>query len=323
MRGLALVLALLLAPLETAAQPAERVYRLGWLSVGSPSAAVEVRRAFREGLRQLGYAEGRTLVVEERFAEGRLDRLRDLAAELVRLKVDVIVTQGTPAGLAAKQATTAIPIVSVGTGDPVGSGLVDSLARPGGNVTGITAAYRDIAAKCVELLREVVPRMSRVGFLGNAANAVNRTNFEHAQAAAGTLGLTMEYFSATRPAEVAPALAAMGKASVQGVVVSGDAVITSRQKEIIEYVERARLPAVYFIDDYVDLGGLMSYGPSRRDLFRQAAGYVDRILKGTRPADLPVEQPMKLALVVNLKTAKALGLKIPPAVLLRADQVLE
>jgi putative ABC transport system substrate-binding protein len=298
------------------------VYRVGWLSVGSPSGNVDARRAFKEALRQLGYQEGRNLLIEERFAEGGSDRLREFAAELVRLKVDVLVSQGTPAGLAAKRATTSIPIVAVGPGDPVGSGLVSSLARPGGNVTAVSAAYRDIAAKCIELLKAVAPGMSRIGFLGNAENVVNKANFAHAQAAAGTLGLAMEYFSATKPEEVGRALAAMSRARVQGVVVTADVVITSRQREIVEFLARARLPAVYFVDDYVDAGGLMSYGPNRRELLRHAAAYVDKILKGAKPADLPVEQPMKIALAVNLKTARALGLTIPPSVLLRTDRVV-
>lgn len=320
---LTLALVLLVAPLTSEAQQTERVYRIGWLYVGSPSAAFDGRREFSEALRQLGYKEGRTLLIEDRFAEGWPDRLRDLAAELVSLKVDVIVSQGTPAGLAAKQATTSIPIVVMGPGDPVGAGLVSSLARPGGNVTGVSAGYHDIAAKCVELLKEAIPGMSRIGFLGNAANVQNKASFTEALAAAGTLGLTMEYFSATKPDEVGRALTALSKARVQGVIVSGDGVVGSRPREIVEFVARARVPAMYFVDEYVNLGGLMSYGPNTRELFRQTAVYVDKILKGARPADLPVEQPMKVALVVNLKAARALGLTIPPSVLLRADHVVE
>jgi len=315
--------ALLAVPFAAEAQQTEQVYRIGWLSVGSPSAAVDARRTFREALGQLGYKEGRTLLIEERFAEGGSDRLRELAAELVRLKVDVLVSQGTPAGLAAKRATTSIPIVVVGPGDPVGSGLVSSLARPGGNVTGVSAAYRDIATKCVELLKDVVPGMSRIGFLGNADNVVNQANFSRAQAAAATLGLAMEYFSATKPDEVSRALAAMGRARVQGVIVTADVVIRSRHREIVDFVARARLPAVYFTDDYVDVGGLMSYGPNLRELNRHAAVYVDKILKGAKPADLPVEQPMKVALVINAKAARELGIALPQSLLLRADRVIE
>jgi putative ABC transport system substrate-binding protein len=308
--------ALFAGPLTTEAQQAEQVYRIGWLSVGSPSGAVDARRTFREALGQLGYKEGRTLLIEERFAEGGSDRLRDLAAELVRLKVDVLVSQG-------KQATTSIPIVVVGPGDPVGSGLVSSLARPGGNVTGVSAAYRDIATKCVQLLKDIVPGMSRIGFLGNADNVVNQANFSRAQAAAGTLGLAMEYFSATKPDEVSRALAAMSRARVQGVIVTADVVIRSRQREIVDFVARARLPAVYFTDDYVDVGGLMSYGPNLRELNRHAAVYVDKILKGAKPADLPVEQPMKVGLVISAKAARELGIALPQSLLLRADRVIE
>ena len=318
-----LAVVLLATPFASLAQQTDRMYRIGWLSVGSPSGAADDRKTFGEALRQLGYEEARAVLVEERFAEGRVDRLRDLAAELVRLKVDVLLSLGTPAGLAAKRATTSIPIVVVGSGDPVWSGLVGSLGRPGGNVTGVSAAYSDITAKCVELLRDVVPGISRIGFLGNADNAVNKANFARAQAAAAILGLAIEYFSATKPEEVGSILAAMRRANVQGVIVTADVVITSRQREILRFVAHSRLPAVYFVDAYVDMGGLMSYGPNRRELFRHAAIYVDKILKGARPADLPVEQPMKIALAVNVKTARALGLTLPPSVLLRADRVLE
>ena len=320
---LTLAIVVLVTPLPSEAQRTESVYRIGWLSAGSRAAAGDFHKEFSEAMRQFGYKEGRTLLIEERFAEGGAERLRDLAAELVHLKVDVIVSHGTPAGLAAKRATTSIPIVVMGSGDPIGAGLVSSLARPGGNVTGVSAGYRDIAAKCVELLKEVMPGVSRLGFLGNAANVVNKASFKQALAAAHALGLGMEYFSATKPDEVGHALAALSDARVQGLVVSADVVITSRQQAIVEFVAGARLPAVYFIDDYVERGGLMSYGPSRRELFRQAAVYVDKILKGARPADLPIEQPMKIALTVNLKTARALGLTIPPSVLLRADRVVE
>ena len=319
----AVMLILFAAPLTAEAQQTEKVYRIGWLSVGSRSVSIDARTAFSEGMRQLGYEEGRTFLIEERFAEGRSDRLHDFAAELVRLKVDVLISEGTPAGLAAKQATASIPIVAVGPGDPVGSGLVTSLARPGGNVTSVSAAYGDITAKCVELLRDVVPGVSRIGFLGNASNVTNRTNFVRAQAAARSLGVAMEYFSATKPDEVGRALAGMSKAHIQAVIVTADVVIASRQREIVDFLNAARLPAVYFVDSYVDAGGLMSYGPHRRENFRHAAVYVDKILKGAKPADIPVEQPMKITLAVNLKTAKAIGLTMPPSILLRADRVIE
>lgn len=318
-----LALAVLTIPLTAAAQQATRAHRIGWLSVASRAAAVDSRAAFTEALRQLGYDEGRTLFVEHRFAEGSSDRLRSFAAELVGLKVDIVVTEGTPAALAAKRATSSIPIVIMGPADPVGVGLVSSLARPGGNVTGVSAAYREIAAKCVELLSELVPGMSRIAFLGNRANVVNQLSFASAQAAADSLGLVIEYLSATTPAEIGPALDTLGGARVQGIIVSGDGVIWSRSREVVDFMARARLPAVYFVDAHVAIGGLMSYGPSARELYRQAAIYVDKILKGARPADLPVEQPTKFELVINMKTARALDLTIPSSLLLRADHVIE
>ena len=310
------------APLAAEAQQAGRVYRIGWLSVLPRSVAVDELRKFSTALHRHGYSEGRTFLIEDRFAEGRLDSLRDFASELVGLKVDVIVTDGTNAALTAKQATASIPIVVIGPADLVGVGLGSSLAKPGGNVTGVSAGYRDIAAKCVELLRETIPGLTRIGFVGNAANVVNRTSFAQAAIAATTLGLTIEYFSASKPSEVGRALDALSRARIQGVVVSGDGVVSSRAREIVGFVARARIPTVYFIDDHVTLGGLMSYGPRLLDLYRHAAIYVDKILKGAKPADLPVEQPTKFELVINLKTARALGLTNPPSLLLRADQVV-
>jgi putative ABC transport system substrate-binding protein len=317
-----LPLLMMAAPQRAESQPTEKAYRVGWLSIGSDDDRVQGRAIFLDALRQLGYrAEQITLV--ERFAKGNAEQLRAFAVDLVALRVDVIATQGTPAALAAKRATSAIPIVIIGPGDPVGSGLVSSLARPGNNVTGVSAAFRDIAVKCVEVLRDAVPGMSRLAFLGNAANVVNRLSFSNAQAAARSLGIAIEYFSATSPAEIGRALAAIGAARAQGVIVSADAVIVSGSQEIVEFMARARLPAVYFSDYAVELGGLMSYGPSWRDLFRRAAGYVDKILKGARPATLPIEQPTMFDLIINLKVARAVGLTIPPSLLLRANRVIE
>lgn len=313
---------MLAAPQCAEAQPSDKAFRVGWLSFGSDDDRVEGRAIFLETLRQIGYRAGQITLVE-RFAAGSAERLRAFAAELVNLKVDILTTQGTPAALAAKRATSSIPIVIIGPGDPVGSGLVDSLAKPTNNVTGVSAAFRDIAVKCVELLREMVPGISRVAFLGNSANVVNRLSFTNAQAAARSLGLGIDYVSATSPGEIKRALSAMGTGKVQGVIVSADAVIVSVTQEIVDFMARALLPAVYFSDYAMELGGLMSYGPSWRDLFRRAAGYVDKILKGARPANLPIEQPTMFELVVSLKTARALGLTIPPALLLRANRVIE
>jgi putative ABC transport system substrate-binding protein len=322
-RLLLLVALAVLAPVVGEAQPAGKVHRIGWLSGGSRSASADLDQAFREALQPLGHAEGRTLLIEYRFADGQPERLRGFADELIGLKVDAIVTQGTAASLAAKQATKSIPIVTLSTSDPVGSGLVASLGRPGGNVTGVSAVYSDIAGKWVELLRQIVPGLSRIAFLGNVDNPGNRATFAHVQAAAGSVGVAVEYFSATRPAEIGGALTAMTKPRVDGVIVTGDALIRSHRTEIAEFIARARLPAVYFGRDYVDAGGLMSYGPSRRDIGRQAAAYVDKILKGARPADLPVEQPIKFELVISLRVASALGLVIPPALRLRADELID
>ena len=317
------VAVLLTVPLAAGAQPVSRELRIGWLSHGTTASDPDIREAFRGMLRQLGYAEGRSVSVDARYAEGRPDRLRELAAELVRLKVDVLVTNGTAAALAAKEATSEIPIVLVSVADPVGSGLVEGLARPGGNITGVSAAFSEIAAKWLELLREIVPGIERIGFLSNPDNPGTRLSLRHLQTAAGAMGMTITSFPATKPEEIGPALLAMSRAHVQGAVVPGDSVIRSRRKEIADFATRARLPAVYFGADYVDVGGLISYGPNRGALGRQLAVHVDRVLRGRKPADLPVEQPTTFELAINLKTAKALRLTIPPSVLLRADRVVE
>jgi len=271
----------------------------------------------------VGWTERQNIVIESRFTEGGAEVLRNHARDLLALKVDVFVTYGTPASLAAKDVTASIPIVMVSIADPVGAGLVRTLGRPGGNLTGVSAAFEDIAGKWVELLVEVVPGIARIGFIGNADNPANKITFRHIQAAGRARGVAVDYFSAAKADEVQRALEVMLKASVQGVIVAGDAVIRSHRKQIVEFLASARLPAAYFGRDYIDVGGLMSYGPNRHELGRQTAVYVDKILKGATPADLPVEQPTKFELVINLKTAKALGLTIPPSLLLRADQVLE
>jgi len=280
--------------------------------VGSRSFARRSRAA-PEGRPRAGDRDACTQIGEE----------PEFAAELVRMKVDVLVTYGTPASLAAKQATSSIPIVTVSTADPVGSGLVQSLGRPGGNVTGVSAAFGELPGKWVELLREITPRLSRIGFLGNANNAVNKVVFTRVRAVAHDVGVTAEYFSATKPEEVAAALARLHEARVQGVVVPGDAVIRSRRREITEFAAKVRLPAIYFGNDYIDAGGLMSYGPAPQEIGRRAAVYVDRILRGAKPAELPVEEPTKYELVISLKTARKTGLTIPQTLLLRADRLIE
>jgi putative ABC transport system substrate-binding protein len=279
--------------------------------------------AFREGLRELGYVEGRNIQVESRWAEGNYDRLPGLAADLVRLKVDVIVTYGTPAAQAAKGATGTIPIVMAAIIDPVASGLVTSLARPGGNITGQSMMSPDLAEKQLQILKELVPKTSRVAVLHNPANPGNAPQVRHAQDAARALGVRLQILGARGPSEIDGAFAAMAAEQAGAVIVLVDAILQSNRARIADLAARHRLPAVYGLHEYAEVGGLLAYGPNRLDMFRRAATYVDRILKGAKPGDLPVEQPSTFTLVINLKTAKALGLTIPPSLLLRADQVIE
>jgi putative ABC transport system substrate-binding protein len=279
--------------------------------------------AFRGGLRELGYVEGRNIQIESRWAEGNYDRLPGLAADLVRLKVDVIVTYGTPAAQAAKGATGTIPIVMAAIIDPVASGLVTSLARPGGNITGQSMMSPDLAEKQLQILKELVPKTSRVAVLHNPANPGNAPQVRHAQDAARALGVRLQILGARGPSEIDGAFAAMAAEQAGAVIVLVDAILQSNRARIADLAARHRLPAVYGLHEYAEVGGLLAYGPNRLDMFRRAATYVDRILKGAKPGDLPVEQPSTFTLVINLKTAKALGLTIPPSLLLRADQVIE
>lgn len=318
-----LALALLAAPLVAEAQPAKKVPRVGWLGLPRQAANADIIGAFREGLRQLGYTEGKDIAIEYRFADGRAERLSSLAVELVNLDVDAIVAVGSQVATAAKQATTTIPIVMVSVGDPVGTGLVTSLAKPGGNVTGLSAGHGDISAKWLELLGEVVPHASRFGYLGDPNSPMSPIFLRQILGAARTLGVSVQVFPVTKPDEVEPQLTAMTRAGVQGIVVDGNPVPRIRQKEIVAFAARNRLPAMYGGRDYVDAGGLMSYNPDRRDMARQGALYVDKILRGAKPADLPVMEPTKIELVINMKAAKALGLTIPQSLLLRADEVIE
>jgi putative tryptophan/tyrosine transport system substrate-binding protein len=326
----ALALGLLAAPLAAGAQPAGKVPRIGILSPASPSDTgrnpsdlAVLFAAFREGLRELGYVEGRNIQIESRWAEGNYDRLPGLAADLVRLKVDVIVTYGTPAAQAAKGATGTIPIVMAAIIDPVASGLVTSLARPGGNITGQSMMSPDLAEKQLQILKELVPKTSRVAVLHNPANPGNAPQVRHAQDAARALGVRLQILGARGPSEIDSAFSAMAAEQAGAVIVLVDAVLQSNRARIADLAARHRLPAVYGLHEYAEAGGLLAYGPNRLDMFRRAATYVDRILKGAKPGDLPVEQPSTFTLVINLKTAKALGLTIPPSLLLRADQVIE
>ena len=315
---------LLAAPLAAEAQPAQKAPRIGiLLLLGAPGQPNPLLDAFRGGLRDAGYVEGQNLVIEYRWAEGQAQRLPDLAAELVRLKVAVILTAGTPATLAAKAATGTIPIVMTNVGDPIGSGIVASLARPGANVTGLSLLDTDLDGKRIELLTEAVPNMTRLAILWSANDPGMTLAFSRVEMAAKTLGFALQNLAVREPAEFPRAfeLAATGRA--QALFVTAQPFTNRHRAEILSLVAKQRLPAMYTLRGFVEAGGLMAYGPSLADQYRRAAIYVDKILKGAKPADLPVEQPTKFDLLINLKTAKALGLTLPPSLLQRADQVIE
>src|SRR5262245_7188186 len=306
------------------AQQPKKVPRIGFLDVTSPSDWQPWRDAFRQRLRELGWVEGQNIVIDYRYAEDRVDRLPDFAAELVRLKVDLIIASaGTQVVTAAKNATETIPIVMIGVRDPVGTGLIASLARPGGNVTGVSGyAGLEIVAKQLELLKEAVPKIRRVAILWNPSNAYHQLAIREVNVAARSLGVQLQLLEARGPNEFDGAFAAMAKERVGALLVLSDAIFTSHRTRLADLAARSRLPAAYGVRESVEAGGLMSYGPSFRDFYRRAATYVDKILKGAKPADLPVEQPMKFELVINLKAAKALGLTIPQWLLQRADEVI-
>ena len=316
----------LAAPLAASAQPAGKVYRIGYLSTGSASATyLRPLEAFRQGLRELGWVEGKNIVIEYRYAEGRIDRLPGLAEELVRLKVDIIVASPTPSALAARDASRTIPIVGLSLTEPVALGLVASLALPGGNVTGVTYAVdTDIFGKQLELLKEVVPKVRRVAVLSNPTGSpAYPLTMSNVKAAARSLGLQLQLHEAREPGEIAGAFVAMAKERAVALLVFGDPMFFVHRGRIADLALKNRLPSMSTQWQWVEAGGLMAYGPSFPDLWRRAATYVDKILKGAKPADLPVEQPAKFELVINLKTAKALGLTIPPSLLQRADEVIQ
>jgi putative ABC transport system substrate-binding protein len=316
-------LALLVAPLAAEAQPAGKVYRIGRLSPGPPIESSAFEEAFRQGLHELGYVEGQNLVIEYRYAEGSLDRLRDLADELVRLKVDVIVTGGVAAVRAAQHATRTIPTVMAGTFDPLGQGLVASLAHPGGNITGLSFLSAELPGKRLELLKETVPQSTHIAVLANPANPSYESHMHNLTVAARALGLQLHIVEVRRADALDSAFTAMTHAGADALIVLSDPLLMdSLRGRVTDLAATHRLPAMYDWRMYVDAGGLMSYGPSLADTHRRAAVYVDKILKGAKPADLPVEQPTKFELVINLKTAKALGLTIPPTILFQADEVI-
>ena len=316
------LLAATFAPRPANGQPVRRTWRIGYLNPGSSALAPIRLDPLRDGLREVGYVEGKGVVIEARWAEGDFARLPALAAELVQLNVDVIVTAGGSAAQAAKGATVTIPIVMVDPGDPVGSGLIKTLARPGGNITGLSSAARDLVAKQVQLLREAIPQLAVVGFLtGNTAAAA--LAMKDAQEAAEGLGMRFQVLEVRGPSDLEAAFQALPRDRRRAVLVFPDPLTFSHRRRIMEVAEQDHAPSVAGSREFVDAGGLMSYGPSFPAMFRQAAMYVSKILKGAKPADLPVEQPTKFELVINLKTAKTLGLTIPQSLLLRADEVIE
>jgi ABC-type uncharacterized transport system substrate-binding protein len=309
-------------PLAVRAQQAAKLPTIGLWGPSTPSAASQRVARFVQRLRELGWIEGRTVAIEYRWAEGRNERAAEIAAEFVRLKVDVIVAQGTPSVIAAKQATSVIPIVFAAVGDPVGSGLVASLSRPGGNVTGLSTQQTDTASKRIELFREMVPGLHRLAIMGNVGNPAVELELSEVQSTARALGLEATAFELLRAEDIAPAFDAL-KGRADALYVCGDPLVFTNRIRVNTLAQGARLPTMYLLGEYVEAGGLMSYGPSVPDLYRRAADYVDKILRGAKPGDLPVEQPTKFDLIINVTTAKALGLTIPESFLLRADEVIE
>jgi putative ABC transport system substrate-binding protein len=322
--GLCALLYALSFPAE--AQQVGKVPRIGLLISASSAAAAPRSDAFRQSLRELGYVEGKNIVIEQRLAEGKIDTLPDLAAELVRLKVDIIVaTGGIPVVRAAKQATRAIPIVMLVGFDPVEAGFVTSLARPGGNITGLTSITRDLIGKRLELLLEAVPGIKRVAVLSartDRARFMATDEYKEMEAAARVLGVKLQVLSARDPNTIDNAFVAMTKERAQALVVIPDALYVRHRERIVKQAAKNRLPAIYPGNEFVENGGLISYSANTADQYRRSAIYVDKILKGTKPSDLPVEQPMKFEFVINLKTAKQIGLTIPPNLLARADRVI-
>jgi len=317
---LTLVLSVAATPPTAKAQQPRQVPRIGFLSPGTATSAPT--DAFRQGLRELGYLEGQNLVVEYRWADGDTARLPALAAELVRLQVDVLVTSSNPAVLAARQATSTIPIVFAASSDPVGTGLVASLAHPGGNVTGLSLVTPELSGKRLQLLRETLPRLARVALLWDAGNVGMADRVKETEAAARQLGVTLHVEWVRDLAGLDRAFTTLAQARLDAFLTTVEPFTGDHRQRIVAFAAQQRLPAMYEERDFVDAGGLMAYGPSLAANYRRAATYVDKILKGTKPSDLPVEQPTKFELVINLKTAKALGLTIPQSILIRADEVI-
>jgi putative ABC transport system substrate-binding protein len=319
---LSLALAVLAAPPAADAQQPGKAARIGYLGNSSPALERDLIAAFRQGLRDLGYTEGQNILIEYRWAEGRPDRFPDFAAELVHLKVDMILTAGTPGALAAKRATQTIPIVMAAAGDAVETGLVASLARPGGNITGLTAIGPELEGKRLELLKEIVPKLSRVAVLLNRANPVTTVHWKQVQAPAEALRLKLEPVEVKGAEGIEAAFVAIARQRPGALLVIADRVLLAQRGRIVDLAARQSLPAMYPYREYVEAGGLISYATNYADLFRRSATLVDKILKGAKPADLPVEQPTKFELVINFKTARALGLTFPRSVLNLADEAI-
>jgi len=318
-----LVLNVILAAHAAEAQQAGKVYRIGILETIAASRNATNIDAFRQGLKELGYVEGQNLAIEYRSADGRAERFADLAAELLRLQVDLIVTRGTPAALAAKKATKTVPIVMAASGDPLGSGIVASLARPGGNITGLSSIVADLGPKRLELLKEALQTVSRVGVVANMSNPAIEAEWRQIQAAARLLGIDTELLDIRTEVDIESAFEKVRRRRADALIVTLDALTQTNRERIATLSAKHRLPAVYASREFMEVGGLLAYGVSYPHLYRRAATFVDRIFKGTKPGELPVEQPTRFDLVINLKTAKALGLTIPQTVLLQADQVIE
>jgi putative ABC transport system substrate-binding protein len=306
-------------PLTGRAQQSGKIWRIGFIA----HRYERFYDALFEGLRDLGYVEGQNIIIERRYAEGRVERFKDFAAEMVRLKVDIIIVITTPAALAAKAATTTIPIVHPAAIDPVGTGLIASLAHPGGNVTGLAVLNAELSAKRLEVLKEVLPALSRGAVLWNAANPANALAWKDTEDAARALGVALQSHALRDPKDFAGAFAMMAQQRPEALFVLQDALTLQHRREIIDFALRQRLPSMFVGKEWAEEGGLMSYGDRLPERYRRAAHFVDKILKGAKPADLPVEQPTKFELVVNLKTAKAIGLNIPETFLARADEVIE
>jgi len=304
------------------AQQQPKIPRIGFLTNNSSTGLAAADEAFRQGLRALGYVEGKSLVIEYRYGEGKVGRLAEMAVELVRLKVGVIVTGGPTSTRTAKQATSTIPIVMASDPDPVANGFVASLARPGGNITGLATLSPELSGKRLELLKEILPKLSRVAVLGTSTTPGTAQELKEAELAAGAFGVKLQYFNVLDPKDIEAGFRAASKERADAVLVLNSAILLSQRTQVVDLAAKSRIPAIYWAPEFVEAGGLMTYSVSFIDLHRRAATYVDKILKGAKPADLPVEQPKKFEFIINLKAAKQIGLTISPNVLVRADKVI-